>query len=41
MCLGEKVMGLESRLTIWVHRQGVANSGDDDGLVAIREYGSL
>ena len=40
MCLGEKVMGLALRLTIWAHGQGVADSDDDD-LVAIREYGSL
>ena len=35
------VMGLVLRLTIWVHRQGVADSDDVDGLFAISEYGSL
>ena len=28
MCLGEMVMGLVLRLTIWVHGQGVADSDD-------------
>ena len=41
MCLGEMDMGLALRLTIGVHRPGVAGRDVDDGLVDTRGYGSL
>ena len=41
MCLGERGMGLVLRLTIGVHRPGVADSDVDDRLVDTRGYESL